>query len=37
MTDSPALEEVDDVVYEPADDVVEESNVYEFMQKHGIF
>jgi acetyl-CoA synthetase len=36
MTDSPALEEIDDVVYEPADDVIEGSNVYEFMQKHGI-
>ena len=36
MTDSPALEEIDEVVYEPSDEVVQGSNVYQFMQKHGI-
>jgi len=36
MTDSPALQEIDDVVYEPTDEVFEGSNVYQFMQKHGI-
>ena len=36
MTDSPALEEIDEVVYEPSEETVQGSNVYEFMQKHGI-
>ena len=31
-----SLEDIDEVVYEPPTDVVEGSNVYQFMQKHGI-
>jgi len=36
MTESLALEDIDEIVYEPTDEVVEGSNVYQFMQKHGI-
>jgi len=36
MADSESLEGIDEVVYEPSREFVEESNVYQFMQKHGI-
>ncbi|MFB6310261.1 MAG: AMP-binding protein [Salinirussus sp.] len=31
-----SLEEIDDIVYEPTSEMVENSNVYDFMQRHGI-
>jgi len=36
MAGSESLEGIDEVVYEPSREFVEESNVYRFMQKHGI-
>ena len=31
-----SLEDVDEIVHEPSDEFVESTNVYEFMQEHGI-
>jgi acetyl-CoA synthetase len=36
MTESHALDDTDDVAYEPSEGFVAESNVAEFMEKHGI-
>ncbi len=36
MNMSESLEGVDEVVYEPDEEFVQESNVYQFMQEHGV-
>jgi acetyl-CoA synthetase len=36
MTDSETLEDIDQIVHEPSEEFVESSNVYAFMQQHGI-